>query len=137
MFVLCFTLSLGAQSLPTETSTLFSGAGNCAQCHIAGSGVFTTQAGTDISPTTLWRSTMMANAARDPLWQAKVTAEVAEHPDLQTVIEDKCTTCHMPMGKTEAIHNGAAHFSFDDGLADPLSMDGVSCTLCHQIQKNN
>jgi len=135
--VFCLTLSLGAQSLPTETSILFSGSGNCALCHIAGGGAFTTQAGTDISPTTFWRSTMMANAARDPLWQAKVTAEVAEHPALQTVIEDKCTTCHMPMGKTEAIHNGAAHFSFDNGLTDPLSMDGVSCTLCHQIQKNN
>jgi hypothetical protein len=80
MFIFCLTLSLGAQNLPTETSTLFSGAGNCALCHIAGGGAFTTQAGTDISPTTLWRSTMMANAARDPLWQAKVTAEVAEQP---------------------------------------------------------
>jgi len=97
MFIFCLTLSLGTQSLPTETSILFSGAGNCSLCHIAGGGAFTTQAGTDISPTTLWRSTMMANAARDPLWQAKVTAEVAEHPALQTVIEDKCTTCHRPM----------------------------------------
>jgi len=80
---------------------------------------------------------MMANSARDPFWQAKVTAEVAEHPVLQSIIEDKCTTCHMPMGKTEATFNGAAHFSFQEGLADLLSLDGVSCTLCHQIQKNN
>jgi hypothetical protein len=137
MLIFCLTSSLGAQSLPTETSNLFSGAGNCAQCHIAGNGAFTTQTGTDISPTTLWRSTMMANAARDPLWQAKVTAEVAEHPALQTVIEDKCTTCHAPMGRTEAIYNGADHFSLDEAFADALSMDGVSCTLCHQIQKNN
>lgn len=137
MFVFSWLPTLYSQSLPTDTSNLFSGAGNCALCHIAAGGAFTTQAGTDISPTTLWRSTMMGNAARDPLWQAKVTAEVAEHPALQTIIEDKCTTCHMPMGKKEAIHNGADHFAFDDGLADPLSMDGVSCTLCHQIQKNN
>ncbi|HOT98291.1 MAG TPA: FlgD immunoglobulin-like domain containing protein [bacterium] len=106
-------------------------------CHSAASGVFTTSTGTDISPVALWQSTMMANAAKDPLWQAKVTAEVAEHPALQAVIEDKCTTCHMPMGKTEAFHLGNAHFSFEAGTTDPLSMDGVSCTLCHQIQPQN
>lgn len=129
---LCF-----AQTLPSETSTLFSGSGNCAQCHSAGQGVFTTQSGEDISPVTTWRSSMMANAARDPLWQAKVSAEVAENPALKSVIEDKCTTCHAPMGRTEAIYNGAEAFSIQEMLNDPLSMDGVSCTLCHQIQQEN
>ncbi|MEZ4765321.1 MAG: hypothetical protein R3C26_19700 [Calditrichia bacterium] len=39
---------------------------------------------------------MMANA-KDPLFRAKVSAEVAENPALQAVIEDKCTTCHAPI----------------------------------------
>ena len=136
IFIFSFSniTSLFTQTLPTATSTLFSGSGNCAICHIAGNGVLTTQTGIDISPTTLWRSTMMANAARDPLWQAKVSTEVIEHPLLQSVIEDKCTTCHSPMGRTQAIYNGADHFSFQEALVDPLSLDGVSCTLCHQIQ---
>lgn len=126
-----------AQTLPTATSNLFSGSGNCATCHRAGNGAFLTAANEDISPATLWPVSMMAHAARDPLWQAKVSAEVAAHPALQQVIEDKCTTCHMPQGKTAAIHAGAAHFTFAAGLTDPLSLDGVSCTLCHQIQPDN
>jgi hypothetical protein len=76
----------------------------------------------------------MANAAKDPLWQAKVTAESAENPALQSVIETKCTSCHAPMGKSEAFHNGAGSFLLSQALEDPLSMDGVSCTLCHQIR---
>ena len=141
--VVLFTLLAGAnallhaQNLPTATSDHFSGSGNCAMCHSAAPGVFTTAAGTDISPVALWQSTMMAHAAKDPLWQAKVSAEVAAHPALQAIIEDKCTTCHMPMGKTEASFNGAVHFPLASGLLDPLSMDGVSCTLCHQIQPQN
>ncbi len=135
--VFVFSLSIYSQTLTVSTSTHFSGSGNCAQCHISDGNAFTTQSGDDVSPTTLWRSTMMANASRDPLWQAKVSAEVAANPALQAVIEDKCATCHMPMGRTESVVTGAEGYTFDEGLADPLSMDGVSCTLCHQIQNSN
>jgi len=38
------------------------------------------------------------------------------------------------MGKSEAFHNGAGSFLLSEALEDPLSMDGVSCTLCHQIR---
>ena len=58
-----------AQSLPIQTSTLFSGSGNCAACHQAGSidsNVLRDTQGNDISPVSLWRSTMMANATQDP-----------------------------------------------------------------------
>ncbi|MBN1351660.1 T9SS type A sorting domain-containing protein [candidate division KSB1 bacterium] len=135
LVVICSTLP--AQELPTATSNLFSGSGICALCHVSNSGVFLTHDGKDISPVTLWRSTMMANSSKDPLWQAKVTTEVVEHPALQAVIEDKCTTCHTPMGRTEAIYNASDNFTFAQGMADTLSLDGVSCTLCHQIQSQN
>ena len=46
-----------------------------------------------------WRSTMMANAARDPYWQASVRREILDHPKLTAAIEDKCATCHMPMAR--------------------------------------
>jgi hypothetical protein len=126
-----------AQNLPNQTSTLFSGSGNCTMCHAAAFGEFITSAGEDVSPVTTWRSSMMANAARDPLWQAKVTAEVAENPHLKSVIEDKCTTCHTPMARTDAKFNGQDQYSFAEIHADPLAQDGVSCTLCHQIQPDN
>jgi hypothetical protein len=84
---------------------------------------------------------MMANSARDPVWQAKVSSEVARRPSLQTLIEDKCATCHMPMAYTQSqVLGGPAQLS-DGGFLDPdhplheAAMDGVSCTLCHQIEE--
>ena len=137
--VFCFFISitLPGQQLPTNTSSLFSGSGNCSTCHSAQGATLVTNAGEDISPIATWRSSMMAHAAKDPLWQAKVSTEVDENPHLQSIIEDKCTTCHAPLGRTEAVYHGSDYFSLNQALSDSLSKDGVSCTLCHQIQKDN
>lgn len=139
-FILLSVGISGAQSLTTATSTIFSGSGNCQTCHAPGSpntAALLDAHGNDVSPVTLWRSTMMANAARDPFWQAKVSAEVAANPHLEAVIEDKCTTCHSPMGRTQAIADGASGYTIAQMNADPLAMDGVSCTSCHQIKPDN
>mgnify|MGYP002640175625 CR=1 FL=1 len=133
-------LSLSGQALPTGSSTLFVGSGSCATCHSPGDpnpGAMLNGQGQDVSPTTWWRSGMMANAARDPLWQAKVQAEILAHPELQSLIEDKCSTCHAPMGRTEARFQGREGYTISEMLIDPLAMDGVSCAACHQIQDQN
>ncbi len=140
LFILVSGSLLFAQNLPTQTSNVFSGSGNCALCHQPGSpntAALLDAKGNDVSPVTLWRSTMMANAAKDPFWQAKVTAEVVANPHLQSVIEDKCTTCHAPMGRVEALYNGDSSYTFSEMLNDTLAMDGVSCTVCHQIKSDN
>ncbi len=80
---------------------------------------------------------MMANAARDPLWRAKVSAEIDVHPALQTIIENKCTNCHAPMGHKQAHYEGAESYSMAEMSDSPLALDGVSCTLCHQILSEN
>lgn len=121
-------------ALPAATSSLFQGSGGCAFCHQSNGTALVDGQGNDLSLATFWRSSLMANAARDPYWQAKVESEVAEHPALKDVIEDKCTTCHTPMGRTQAVHDGAAGYSLDEARQSSLAMDGVSCTLCHQIQ---
>jgi hypothetical protein len=101
----------------------------------------TDESGADVSIDTAWRSTMMANAARDPYWQASVRAEVLDNPDYQAVIEDKCATCHMPMARLTAVTSGGEGKVLGDGFLDAeneqhtLAMDGVSCTLCHQISE--
>lgn len=124
--------------LPSERGELFAGSGLCAVCH---SGLID-QAGTDVSIDTYWRSTMMANAARDPYWQATVRAEVLKNPALQDTIEDKCATCHMPMARTSAVARGGTGQVLDAGYLDSansmhdLALDGVSCTLCHQIKED-
>lgn len=112
----------------------FDGSGKCAICHH----LITDEHGKSLSIHNYWRSTMMANAAKDPLWQAKVVAEVNSNPALKHVIEEKCVTCHMPMAYTEA-NNQNMESGFLPGFADsdnPLhqaAMDGVSCSLCHQL----
>ena len=70
-------------------------------------------------------------------------AEVEALPDQRAAIEDSCATCHMPMADyTEAAAGGAGAI-LDDGFLDPdhplheLALDGVSCTLCHQIRSGN
>jgi hypothetical protein len=123
--------------LPTERAALFSTSGACAVCHTN----LMDESGADVSIDTFWRSTMMANAARDPYWQASVRAEVLDHPDYQAVIEDKCATCHMPMARFTAAASGKEGRVLEDGFLDPeneqhtLAMDGVSCTVCHQISE--
>jgi len=127
-----------AKGLPLATFSIrnFTGSGQCAECHQN----LVDKHRNDVSITSDWRSTMMANAAKDPLWQAKVSSEIVRNPDLQAVIEAKCATCHMPMARTQAIAGNAPVGIFDGAFLNPentlhtAAMDGVSCTLCHQIQ---
>ena len=73
IFVLVgFTGFLAVNTLPVETSDLFSGSGNCIQCLSSAEGVLQTDEGRDVSPVTGWRSTMMANSSKDPYWQASL-----------------------------------------------------------------
>ncbi len=130
------TASFGQVLLPTENSVLFSGSGNCADCH-TGNGDVLSLNGIDISPTTYWRSTMMANSSKDPLWRAMVSGEVNEFPALQDTIETLCTKCHAPMGYTQAIYDGHTKYTMAELRLDPLANDGVSCTVCHQISPVN
>ncbi|EIF51689.1 multiheme c-type cytochrome [Sulfurovum sp. AR] len=118
------------------TTTHFSGSQNCAQCH---NGI-TDANGTDVSIVKAWQGTMMANAATDPLWKAKVATEVKEHPEYKEIIEGKCSRCHTPMANVEATYNGDTVSLSGDGFLNhdnyyyDAAMQGVSCTLCHQIE---
>ncbi len=125
-----------ASPLTQVRERFFSGSGVCAVCHTR----LTDESGADVSNDRMWRGTMMANAARDPYWQASVRSEILENPDLRQTIEDKCATCHMPMARYTVAAGGEKGSIFGDGFLNPdnplheLAMDGVSCTLCHQIQ---
>jgi hypothetical protein len=126
-------------ALTTFTTTNFAGSGVCATCHAP----LKDEADVEVSIPTHWRSTMMANASKDPFWQAKVQSEVIRNPGLQAVIEEKCVTCHMPMAETQARAEGKTIAALGDGFLNPenplhaAGMDGVSCTFCHQIQEQN
>jgi hypothetical protein len=87
-----------------------------------------------------WRATMMANSSRDPYWQAGVRRESIDHRESKAAIEDECSKCHMPMARYQSKFEGKegevfSHLGFDpDNRMDRLAEDGVSCSLCHQIQ---
>jgi hypothetical protein len=112
----------------------FSGSGNCIQCHDK----LADREGEDVSIVRAWSGSMMANASKDPLWQAKVATELKRNPQLAAAIDDKCSKCHAPMANYE--QNGEVEIFGENGLLDvshPLydaTMDAVSCTYCHQIE---
>lgn len=137
ILVLYLFTSYGQNPLPTQTSSLFSGSGNCQVCHNSNGTSVLTYNGIDISPATNWRSTMMANASKDPLWRAVVAAEGIEFPLLVDQIETTCTKCHSPIGHTQAKYDGHEFFTVAELNNNPLANDGVSCTVCHQIDPEN
>jgi hypothetical protein len=125
--------STGVQLIPQ----LFETSDRCLACHNG----LTTPTGKDVSIGSNWQASMMANASRDPYWQAAVRRETMEHPEAQGHIQHECAACHMPMARFEAHARGEETEVFthlptlpDRDLADRLSADGVSCTLCHQIE---
>jgi hypothetical protein len=126
------------------TTSIFLGSHHCSKCHDD----LTDDAGNDVSISVNWRSTMMANSAKDPFWQAKVKSEVQRNPALAKEIEKKCIRCHMPMAWIQASAQKKQYKlvgvnSLLDELLDPnfklheAAMDGVSCSLCHQIKDEN
>jgi len=114
----------------------FSGSSNCTMCH----NNLTDSSGKDVSIETDWSSTMMANSARDPFWRAKVRSELNRNPALSSVINDKCTRCHAPMANFEAKTANEPIEVLDNGFTSSShprhneALNGVSCTLCHQIK---
>jgi hypothetical protein len=140
---LCLLFSSKPQQAASTTNQknaldLFQTSDRCFACHNG----LTTPRGEDISIGFSWRPTMMANSARDPYWQAGVRRESIDHAESKTVIEDECSKCHMPMARYQSKFEGKegevfSHLNFDsDERMDKLAQDGVSCSLCHQIQKD-
>ncbi len=100
---------------PREVSTL-DGVSNCDNCH----GGYAAA----VEPARNWRGSMMAHAARDPVfWAAMAVAE----QDFAGV-GDVCLRCHTPRawldGRAEP-PDGSALTSADS--------DGVECAICHQL----
>jgi len=110
--------------------------------------------GIDVSPFGEWRWSMMGLAGRDPVFYAQLESELAflesvADPDLTPLdLQNLCFRCHGVMGQRElAADSPGADFTVDTARvsdrADPLyeygalARDGVSCTVCHQIDQNS
>jgi hypothetical protein len=125
--------------LPTFRNELFSASGACTVCHMRN----IDESGRDVSIDSAWRGSIKAQAARDPYFLASVRAEVERFPGQRAEVEDACAACHTPMADYTQAADGAAGALLDGGFLDAehplrdLAMDGVSCTLCHQIRSSN
>lgn len=126
----------GADKKDKNLETEFRTSDRCVACH----NELKTSSGEDISIGFQWRASVMANSARDPYWQGSVRRESIDHPESQAAIEDECSTCHMPIiNRTAHSENKKAqvfaHLPLDSdnpGVAE--AADGVSCSVCHQVQ---
>ena len=129
--------------LPDTINALFYGSGKCAGCHgedpndlasIPGQ-VFPMEPlpdGPDVNVVDDWRSSIMANSTKDPFWRAKVRHEVLTNPSHGAGLEDKCTSCHAPVGHFSAHHEGTEYYTLLEALTDSMALDGVNCAVCHQ-----
>jgi hypothetical protein len=105
----------------------------CGNCH----GIETVQAGYESLQWNLWAGSMMANAARDPIFWAAV--DVANH-DLPGA-GDFCLRCHVPTGWYEGRSEPPGGTTDGCGLVGPIDtpntdFEGVSCHLCHRAEVN-
>jgi hypothetical protein len=134
---LVFSTTAGAAKRSLPESHFFVTSDHCIACH---SGLHDST-GADVSIGYDWRSTIMANSARDPYFHAAVRRESIDHPSARAAIEDKCSTCHMPMARFDAAAAGGRGEVFANlPTAAPThryAFDGVSCTVCHQIAPTN
>jgi hypothetical protein len=109
----------------------------CVACH---NGMKSTT-GEDYSIGMEWRASIMANASRDPYWQGSIRRESMDHPESKAEVEDDCSNCHMPTvhltnrdaGRTTEVFSRFPLMHADKG--DRGAVDGVTCSVCHQVEQ--
>ncbi len=120
--------------VPIDSNVLFPTAKLCGGCHgfDPNMNALITTSGVDVNIYDDWRSSMMANSAKDPFWRAKVTHEILVNPSHSLELQDKCTSCHAPTGHYQAkLRDHKPHYTLADLYADSLGLDGVNCQACH------
>ncbi len=119
---------------PIDSNILFPTSKTCGGCHGHDPlmHALVSTSGEDINIYDDWRSTMMANSAKDPFWRAKVSHEILVNPSHSKELQDKCTSCHAPAGHYQAkLHDHQEFYLLSDLYSDTLGLDGVTCQVCH------
>ena len=129
----CATFAFAGKA--KQKTDLFQTSDRCIACHIN----LITPSGQDVSIGTDWQSSLMANSSRDPYWQASVRREAIDHRESSKLIEEECSSCHLPIIHYEAKQNGVQPEVFKhlpiDSDENKKAADGVTCSVCHQISK--
>lgn len=131
-----FLAPTGLDAQAGNPALYFHTSDQCIACH----NQLVSPVGKDVSIGFNWSSSMMGNSGRDPYWMASVRRETLDHPAALDALEDKCTICHLPMVRTSNLAAGGQGRAFENfpltgmGPNALWAQDGVSCTVCHQIQ---
>jgi hypothetical protein len=99
--------------------TPFDGATACKSCH----GGVKTDSGTVYMPWDTWAGSMMANAARDPLFLASVSVAEQDKPGSGSF----CLRCHTPSAYVESRVTPGNGSALND-----VDREGVQCAVCHR-----
>lgn len=138
LLLLCLSVSgvapRAATHVPgTPAAAEFQTSDRCVACH---NGMVNSR-GDEYSIGGDWKVSVMANASRDPYWQASLRREVLDHAPAAAAIEDECSACHMAIPHYQSRQTGQLTQVFP---FLPLNLhpskehaDGVSCSVCHQI----
>ena len=113
-----------APTLPGELSNPLADPEDCAECHS-----FPNSPETKEDPLVApiaWQGTLMANAARDPVFWAGVA--IASQDEEEPGETEDCVRCHSP----QAFLGGRASAIALDEL-EPLDRAGIDCDLCHRM----
>lgn len=115
----------------------------CSECHSASdfSSANRDEQNRPVGLYELWSASAMGNAARDPLFRAALANEIARAPAAGATISSVCLSCHAPMARVTQKRVDGGPTTLGDVYAasdqGELARDGVSCTLCHQVQASN
>lgn len=123
-----FALPASAGAAPTNPGELVNDlapSSDCNYCHAFANqdDLFTAP---PYAPQTNWTPTMMANAARDPVFWAGVALASQDDPEHT----EECIRCHSPNAFLQG-RGGAT--SIDELDADAGDLEGVTCELCHRM----
>ncbi len=120
-----------AAAAPTTTLTNpLAPPSDCAKCHEF-LNPFEQADEPSVSPMLVWRGTMMANSARDPVfWAGLAVAAQDVAADTSGTLTDAtqlCVRCHAP----RAALDGNLDVTSIDELT-PTQREGIECELCHR-----
>ncbi len=121
-------------TLPVLRSGYFWTSGRCAGCHghdLLGEASIDPATNRDVNVVNDWRSSLMANSARDPFFRAKLDHELLVNPGHADAISNKCLSCHAPLAVYEERLAHRPPFTLAMLDTSVLAGDGVSCLACH------
>ncbi len=102
---------------PGEKGVEFAKVAQCIMCHAK------TNNG-EADPVFSWQGSLMAQAARDPVFLATMSISNQDVPG----VGEFCLRCHAPRGWVEGRSKPA-----DASALTPEDMHGVSCDVCHRL----